>query len=148
MDPVTQATALVRFLLDRGPSSAELEKFEAFGFDYHTFLIQLLCSDEAAERYGNIAQHLIEYVRLDMTRDAQPHRIAHDLALSKEELEKLQARLDRLNGQMIELLKHEDRIAALFEAIGGIQADFNALRGRLEQIETSMLQSVGADDDY
>lgn len=148
MDPVIRAAALVRFLLDRGPSSAEQEKFEAFGFDCDTFLIEVLCSDEAAERYGDITQHLIDNVRSEMASDALPHKIAHDLALSKEELEKLQAKLDHLNGQMIELLKHEDRIAGHFDAVRSIQADFNALRGRLEQVETSLLRGVGADNDY
>lgn len=148
MDPATRAASLVHFLLGRGPSSAEQEKFRAFGFDYDRYLIELLCSDETVERYGNVAEHLIAYARSELASDVLPHKVAHDLALCKEELAKLQAKFDHLNGVMIDLLKHEDRIAGLFEAIRSIQADFNALRGRMKFVEESMLRGKGKDDGY
>ena len=148
MDPLVRAEALVRFLLDRSPSAAERAQFEGFGFDCDTFLIRLVCSDEAAVLYGDVSQHLIDHLRSETARDVLPHKLAHDLVLSKEELVKLQGRLDRLNGQMIELLKHEDRIAGLFDAVRGLQSDFNTVRQRLERVETAMLRDVGADHGY
>jgi hypothetical protein len=145
MDPVTRAAALVRVLAGRAPTEEEEAQFTGFGFD--TFLIRLLCSDEAAERYGDISQHLIDHLRAETARDTLPHKLAHDLVLAKEEVATLQSRLDRLNGQMIDLLRQEDRIAGLFDAIRGIQTDFNTVRARLAQVETDMLQRAGAEDD-
>jgi hypothetical protein len=147
MDMATRASSLVRFLLDRPPSRAEQEQIDSFGFDCDTFFIRLLCSDEAASRYGDVTQHFVDHVRQEMAADVLPHKLAHDLVLSKEELAKLQARLDRLNGQMIEVLKQEDRIAGLFDGLRAIQADFRTVRERLDRMEGSMLRGVGVGDD-
>lgn len=149
MDPAFRAAALVHVLAARPPSEDEVAQFGGFGFDCDTFLIRLLCSDEMAERYGDISQHLIDHLRAETAHDTLPHKLAHDLVLSKEELATLQSRLDRLNAQMIDLLKQEDRIAGVFDAIRAIQTDFNTVRTRLERMETTMLQRAGeADDDY
>jgi hypothetical protein len=148
MDSGTRAAELVQFLLQREPSSEEQERISSFGFDYDTFLIELLCSDELENRFGGITQYLVEHVRKDMASDAEAHKMAHDLALSKEELTGLQAKLDHLSAKMIELLRHEDRIASIFEAVREIQDNFNSVRSQLESLEIRFLRSMGGENDY
>ena len=129
-------------MLSREPSDAEVEKFTVPDFDADRFLIELLCSDEAAAQYGDVTQYLVDHVRAESARDVLPHKLAHDLVLAKEELATLQAKFDRMHGQMIELLRHEDRIAGLFEAIRVTQSDINAVRIRLDQVEADMLRET------
>jgi hypothetical protein len=142
MDPVARAEALIRLLLAREPGAEELEQFQKPGFDCDAFLIKLLCTDEASARFGDIAQFLIDQLKSEIARDALPHKLAHDLALAQEELAGLQGRLDRLNGQMLDLLKQENRIVGLFDAIRALQAEFNAARGRLNGIETQIFATM------
>ena len=142
MNPAERAVTLIQFLLGREPSSAEAEKFTVSGFDADRFLIELLCSDEAAAQYGDVTQYLIDHIRAEAERDVLPHKLAHDLTLAQEELAILQAKFDRMHSQMIDLLRHEDRIAGLFEAIRATQSDINAVRLRLNQTETDMLQEA------
>lgn len=138
MVPASRAEALIRFLLERGPSPAEQDRMAAPGFDCDVFLIELLCSDEAAARYGDLSQGFIDHLRGELAKDAAPHKLAHDLALAQDDVAQIQARLDGLSGQMIDLLKLEDRIAAVFDAVRDLQAGCNALRGRIAEMEGEM----------
>ena len=140
MQPAERARALIRFLLQREPSAAELRGFDDATFDADRFTIELLCSDEAAERYGNVTQCFIDHLRQEQSSIARPHKLAHDLVLLREDLGALQANFDRMHGQMIELLRQEDRIGGVFEAIRSIQADVNKVRARLDRAETDMLR--------
>ncbi len=135
MDSATRAEALIRFLLDRGPSEGEQARITAPGFDCDVFLIGLLCSDEAAARFGDLSQIFIDHLRREVTHGTAPHKVAHDLALAGDELAQTQTRLDGLSAQMMELLKQEDRIAAVFDAVREVQADCNALRRRIAAME-------------
>jgi len=140
MDPETRVAALTWFLLDRAPSEAELERLDALRNDCDRFLIELLCSDEAAAVYGDITQYFVDHVRAGMSATEQPHKIAHNLVLMKEDLEKLQRRFDLMEGQMIELLRHEDRIAKIFDGVRGMQEELNMVRSRIVAAECSMLR--------
>jgi hypothetical protein len=40
-----------------------------------------------------------------------------------------------------ELLRHEDRIAAIFDGVRAIQEDINLMRNRIESVENSMMRS-------
>jgi hypothetical protein len=141
MDATTRAAALTRFLIRRAPSPAELQRLEALRFDCDRFLIELLCSDEAASLYGDITQYMVDHVRAGMRANEQPHKLAHNLVLMKEDLEKLQRRFDLMEGQLMELLRHEDRIAAIFDGVRVIQDEINMARSRIESVENSMLRS-------
>ena len=140
MQPAERAQALIRFLLQREPSNAETVRFAEPAFDGDRFLIELLCSDEAAERYGDVTQHLVDHLRSDRSGGGEPHKLAHDLVLIREDLGALQAGFDRMHGQMIELLRQEDRIGGVFEAIRTIQSDVNKVRSRLERAEADMIR--------
>jgi hypothetical protein len=141
MDAKTRAGALTQFLLGRAVLPAELDRLDALRADCDRFLIELLCSDEAAAIYGDVTQYLVDHVRKEMSATEQPHKLAHNLVLIKEDLEKLQRRFDLMDGQLIELLRHEDRIAKVFDSVRGIQEDINLIRGRIGAVETNMLRS-------
>jgi len=141
MDAKTRAAALTRFLLGRAPLPGELLRLEALRSDCDRFLIELLCSDEAAALYGDITQFMVDHVRAGMRATEQPHKLAHNLVLMKEDVEKLQRRFDLMEGQLIELLRHEDRIAAIFDGVRAIQEDINLVRNRIESVENSMMRS-------
>ena len=140
MQPAERAQALIRFLLQREPSATELRGFDDATFDADRFTIKLLCSDEAAERYGDVTQHFIDHLRQERSSIARPHKLAHDLVLLREDLGALQTSFDRMHGQMIELLRQEDRIGGVFEAIRSIQSDVNKVRTRLDRAEADMLR--------
>lgn len=139
IDRITSGRELIAVLFDRGASPAEINKIQSIDFDYDKFVVDMLCSDESIQRYGDIAQYLMDHVRSELASSVLPHKVAHDLVLLSEELEKAQARFDGLHGKILELLKHEDRIASLFDAVRDTQAELNAIRRRIEQIETGML---------
>jgi hypothetical protein len=145
MEPAARAAALIRLLLGREPSAAEAARLGQAEFDCDTFLIGLLCGEDTAARYGDMTQHFIGHLQAEAARDVLPHKLAHDLALVREDLGQLQSRLDGLSGRLLELLRQEDRIAALFDSVREMQADVNAVRTRIETLETRMMLPAEAE---
>ncbi len=143
MTDADRPTELVQFLLSREPTAAEQAEFRAPGFDCDAFLIRLLCSAEAVERYRDVPEFFIGHLRQQLAQAARTHKLAHDLGLVQDDMQRVQGRIDGLNGGLIELLRQEDRIGGVFESLRAIQADFNALRGRVGEIEEKL---VGAEE--
>lgn len=148
MQDAERAAALVRFLLLRQPLAAEQAEFETPGFDCDAFLIRLLCSAEGAERYADPAEEFIEFLRKELSRATQSHKLAHDLGLAKDDLHRLQGKIDGLNGSLVELLRQEDRIGGVFDQLRGLQAEFLALSQRVGRIESRLMVTEGAGGGY
>jgi hypothetical protein len=148
MNDADRSADLVRFLLTRDPTAAERAEAAAAGFDCDVFLIRLLCSAEAADAYGDIPEFFVEHLRRELADGARSHKLAHDLGLAQDDLRRLQGKIDGLNGGLVELLRQEDRIGGVFESVRAIQADFNALSGRVGEIEARLAAAEGVDNGH
>jgi hypothetical protein len=120
-DSQKKVSELVQFLCARPPTEEELIAAARPQFNFQQFRFQLLVGDECAGRWPNVIKTFSRYAQAKKESAGTTHKIAHDLAVVRRDLDRAQVGIDAAQEQMLALLRQVDSIASVSATIQDIQ---------------------------
>lgn len=143
-DNQKKVSDLVHFLCARPPTEEELIAAARPQFNYQQFRFQLLVSDECAGRWPSVIKTFSRYAQTKKEAAGTTHKIAHDLAVVRRDLDRAQQGIDGAQEQMLALLRQVDSIANVSATIQEVQLKILGIgritSGLQEKLQTYLAQ--------